>query len=150
MHKWLKKLKSSLSISPADKQSAQTSIELAISVLLVEIMHADHVFDEREERLVISLLQEQCDLNQDEARKIYQQAGRILDDAVSLHQYTSLLHAELSNEEKFNLLVSLWKIALADGELDRYEEHLIRKIHELLYISHSDFIKAKHQAMGTA
>jgi uncharacterized tellurite resistance protein B-like protein len=41
----------------------------------------------------------------------------------------------------------LWSVAYADDKLDRYEEYYVRKIADLLYISHSDYIKAKLSVM---
>ena len=40
----------------------------------------------------------------------------------------------------------MWKIAYADGNIDKDEEHIIRKVSNLIYVAHSDFIKAKINA----
>ena len=40
------------------------------------------------------------------------------------------------------------KILMADDEVDKYEEHLVRRIAELLYVSHRDYIRAKLSAVG--
>ena len=37
----------------------------------------------------------------------------------------------------------MWKLAYADGNVDKFEEFLIRKISDLLHIEHSDFINQK-------
>ena len=51
------------------------------------------------------------------------------------------------NSSHFNelkeVLNSVWSIAFADGEMDKHEEHLIRRIADLLYLNHKDFINAK-------
>jgi len=39
----------------------------------------------------------------------------------------------------------LWRVAFADGRIDRYEEALVRKIAELIYVPHRDFIRARHR-----
>ena len=36
-----------------------------------------------------------------------------------------------------------WEIARADNTVDKHEEHRIRKLSELLYVDHKDFIKSK-------
>jgi len=41
------------------------------------------------------------------------------------------------------LLENLWRVAFADNEVDRYEEHMIRKVADLIYVNHSDFIRSK-------
>jgi len=40
----------------------------------------------------------------------------------------------------------MWRVAMADNALSRYEEHVIRKVADLLYVSHSDFIRSKSEA----
>jgi uncharacterized tellurite resistance protein B-like protein len=37
----------------------------------------------------------------------------------------------------------MWELAYADAELDKYEEYVIRKVADLIYVSHSEFIRAK-------
>ncbi len=37
----------------------------------------------------------------------------------------------------------LWKVAYADGELASIEEHIIRKIADLLHLRHSEYIQTK-------
>ena len=48
------------------------------------------------------------------------------------------------------LIHNMWEVAYADGHIDRYEEHLIRKVADLLYLSHVDFIKSKVNARDKA
>jgi uncharacterized tellurite resistance protein B-like protein len=40
----------------------------------------------------------------------------------------------------------MWRVALADDALSRYEEHVIRKVADLLYLPHHDFMLAKQLA----
>ena len=37
----------------------------------------------------------------------------------------------------------LWDVTFTDGVVDKYEDYTIRKIAELLYVKHKDFIKSK-------
>jgi uncharacterized tellurite resistance protein B-like protein len=66
--------------------------------------------------------------------------------ATSLHQFTSLVHQHCIPQEKFELLVSMWELALADAELNKYEEYVIRKVADLIYMSHAEFMRAKSVA----
>ena len=54
-----------------------------------------------------------------------------------------MVNDEFEYQDKLDLLSNLWKVALADGYLDKYEEHLLRKISDLIHISHSDYINIK-------
>ncbi len=69
-------------------------------------------------------------------------------EATSLFQFTDLIRDHYSYPQRVALIEAMWRIALADNRLDRYEEHLIRKVAELLYVSHRDFIGAKLHVQG--
>ncbi|MGO1233874.1 MAG: TerB family tellurite resistance protein, partial [Marinobacter sp.] len=49
-------------------------------------------------------------------------------------------------QQKQMLLTSIWRVALADGRIDKYEEHLIRRMADLLHLNHREFMQARHQA----
>ena len=40
----------------------------------------------------------------------------------------------------------LWAVAFADENVDKHEEYLVRKIANLIGVSHKEFIKAKLRA----
>ncbi len=121
-------------------------IQMAAAVLFVEVMHADHKVDKRERQVVKQALRESFSLPAKEAEKLFQLAEERVKDVTSLHEFTSTLHGRLTNEEKVMLLEQIWRIVLADDEVDKYEEHLVRRIAELLYIKHNDYIRAKLNA----
>lgn len=131
------------SVTGAGKQQL---IRLAAAVLFVEVMHADHKVDKREQQVVRQALLESFSLSSHEADELLQLAEERVKDVTSLHEFTSLLHGRLTNEEKVMLLEQIWRVALADNNVDKYEEHLVRRIAELLYIKHSDYIRAKLNA----
>lgn len=125
------------------QQRSEHSLALASAVLLVEIMRADHDIDEYEKQTFVSVLQNSLGLSPKEADDLMKQAIRLTDTSNDLQQFTKVIHAQCDTAEKFVLLSNLWRIAYASHGLDRYEEHMIRRISELLYIPHSEFIRAK-------
>ena len=66
--------------------------------------------------------------------------------AIDYHQFTSLINQHYSQEQKIKLIEMLWQLAYADHTIDKFEEHLIRKLAELLHVPHKHFIQAKHSA----
>jgi len=123
------------------------SIELAAAVLMVEISLADSSLDDDERRLINSLLQEEFSLTAEDARQIMSLAEQESDHAVSLYEFTRLINDSMSAGDKIHIIELLWRVAFADSVLDKYEEYYIRKIADLLYISHTDYIRAKHKSM---
>jgi len=117
----------------------------SVAVLLVEIMHADHVLRGREESTVTRILCDKFGLAEEDAVELFAKVNHLMKHAISLQKYTALLNSSMNYQEKIGLINALWCVAYSDNMLDLYEEHLIRRVSDLLYISHSDFIKQKFQ-----
>jgi len=125
----------------------EADLRLAAALLLVEVARADYSADPSEGERLLDLLQRQFDLAEDEVTKLVNVAEDAADGSISLHRYLDLINGNYTPEQKIALLKMMWDVAYADGELHHYEEHLIRRIADLLYISHKDFIRTKHQVI---
>lgn len=130
-------------LSQESKQAQAPSLELAAGVLLVEVMRADHNFDAKEEALVKSSLIKLFNYNHEQAEVLLEQSRQASNQASDWYKYTQQIHSYFDDDKKFTLLCMLWRVAFADDEITGIEEHTIRRIAELLYIPHSEFIRAK-------
>ena len=122
------------------------TLELCSAVLMLEIALADSELGDDEKQLIEEFITYHFNLDDKEALALIKQAEREVDHAVSLHDFTRTVNETLSPEEKAVMIELLWRVANADNVIDKYEEYFIRKIADLLYVSHADFIKAKHRA----
>ena len=59
---------------------------------------------------------------------------------------TALVNEHFSARDKYDLVYNLWRVAYADGSLDKHEEALIRHIAELIHLPHAGFVQARNQA----
>ena len=122
------------------------TIRLATAVLMLDVARADHVFDETEFDRVLQLIEAHFDLSPEQAAQLVNSAGDHAEDLVSLHEFTDLMHAHLSDTEKAKVIALLWQIAYADGRLDKYEDSLVLKISDLLHVSRGLVMRLKHDA----
>ena len=144
----LKKLKDLLgSGSTATGEVEDRALELACAALMFEVARADFSVETTEQDAVTSLLTAQFNLSADEVSTITEAAAEQADAATCLFEFTRTLNELASAEQKRNLLAMMWRVAMADNALSRYEEHVIRKVADLLYVPHGDFITAKQSAM---
>ena len=144
----LKKLKDLLgSESTATGEVEHRALELACAALMFEVARADFTVETTEQDAVTSLLTAQFNLGADEVFTITEAAIEQADAATCLFEFTRTLNELASAEQKRNLLAMMWRVAMADNEISRYEEHVIRKVADLLYVPHGDFIAAKQSAM---
>ncbi|VAW94549.1 hypothetical protein MNBD_GAMMA21-2966 [hydrothermal vent metagenome] len=125
---------------------SEEQIQHAAAVLLVEAMMADHQVAETELQQLLSSLQELFHINPEQSEELMRLARDKHDVLVSLHEMTSIINETRDQQLKKNIVFGMWCIALADENKDKYEEHLIRKVAELLHISHGDFIQARLRA----
>jgi uncharacterized tellurite resistance protein B-like protein len=116
---------------------------LAAAALLVETARADFSEDQIEEAVLRSALCETLGLTSVEVDELLRQAGAELDEATSLYDFTRVINDHYSAAQKLELISCMWRVAYADGRVDKYEEYLIRQVAELTYVPHSDYIKAK-------
>jgi len=125
------------------EESNLTLLNNSCAALLVEIAFADKDFDESEKASLKQSLIETYAIDESVIEEIIRDAEDTVSESTSLYGYTSIVNTEFQYEDKLKLLRNLWKIAYADGYLDKYEEHLLRKISDLIHISHSDYISIK-------
>ena len=132
--------------TPATDDGLQTTVELAAAVLLIEVAWADHHVAEAELRAMERALESVLGLSEDDARALIDESRTAQRESVGVHQFTRAIVDAWSAEQRFELLVQLWRLAYSDAGLDKYEEATIRKIADLLYVDHPRFIAAKLKA----
>ena len=120
------------------------SIKACIALLL-ETSMADNLLDESEIKTLKTTLINDFELEETEIDELIEISKKNVDDSTSLY-FTRDINDNFESEERIKLIESMWKIAYADGNIDKFEEHIIRKVSNLIYVSHSDFIKAKISA----
>jgi len=117
--------------------------QLAVASLLVEVAMADHQFSEVELHNLTLILERKFSLSLDELTELISLAKNETNHATSLHQFTQLINQYCTTEEKFKLMKAMWEMAYADNDLDKYEDYIIRKVADLIYVPHTEFIRAK-------
>ena len=123
----------------------KTSTKACVALLL-ETSMADEILDESELIALKNTLQKDFQINEDEIDELIDLAKENVEDSTSLYEFTRDINDNFDAAERIKLIESMWKIAYADGNIDKYEEHIIRKVSNLIYVAHSDFIKAKLSA----
>lgn len=135
----------------SDKETEQVLnnvhvLRVATATLLLEVVRADFEVQQSELDKIRHLLSQQFKLNSEELEQMISEAGENADRLVSLQHITRQLNEQFSEAEKMRVIEMMWEVVFADGNLDHYEEHLIRQVAELLYLPHSAFMKARHKA----
>ena len=73
-------------------------------------------------------------------------ASSQIEDVIDFHQFTSTINERFELAQKCKLIEYMWLVAYADGNLDAYEDHFIRKIADLLYLRPAELLSARERA----
>ena len=130
--------------NPVEQERAY---RLATAALLIEMTRADHDVKGVERDAVTQAVRRAFELDLDQTEELVTLAEQEADEATSLYEFTRLINRHFDAKQKEHVVELLWQVALADGELDKYEEHLVRKVADLIYVPHRSYIRAKHHAI---
>jgi uncharacterized tellurite resistance protein B-like protein len=146
MLKKLNEFFSSLSIDSNDVRPPEHTLQLATAVLMIEVMRADAESTDTERATVMRILRELFQLSDSEVRQLSALGQQTAQQAHDLHQFTSLITRELGREERGRIVEYMWQVAYADRHISAHENHLMRRMTDLLHISQADYIAAKMRA----
>ena len=118
-------------------------VVVAACALLLEIAHADEVFQPEERERIVRHIRNEMGVGDSDIQNVLTLAEAQRRDSVDLYHFTRLVAENLSREERLKLVEAIWGVVYADGSLTESESHLARRIAELLGFQHPEVQKAK-------
>lgn len=126
------------------------TIELATAAMLVEVVRCDGTTDANEHSAALRAVHEKFGLSGEEADTLIRLAEEEVRQATDYFQFTSLINRHFTQEQKQRVIELMWRVAYADAEISAHENHVMRRIADLLHIAHGDYIAAKMRAKEAA
>ena len=130
-------------------QKTDHDVHIAVCALLVEMARIDETFTATEMETILSILKDKYGLSEEHAEALIAEAQRELAESVDLWQFSNLINENYSEEEKIEIIETLWRIVYVDGKMDRYEHYLMKKLKNLLRLSHDQLINAKLKVLDS-
>jgi uncharacterized tellurite resistance protein B-like protein len=131
------------------KHKTEHDVLVAVCALFVEMARQDETFSPMEMETILSILKEKYALSPEHAEALMAEAQKELDDSVDLWQFSHLINENYSEEKKLEIIEILWRIVFIDGKMDRYEHYLMKKLKNLLRLSHDQLIEAKLKVLNS-
>lgn len=129
-----------------DSEHPDLTLQMAVAVLLIEVMRSDAECAFEEQAVIQSILKQRFLLTDAEVVQMTERGQQTSKSTNDLHQFTSLINHALELPEKVRIIEYLWQVVYADGKISAHENHLMRRLVDLLHISHGDNIAAKMRA----
>lgn len=145
----LQRLKELFASEAASPQDQARRVQLAAAALLIELGKADYRQDSREREAIVAAIRNCYGLDAIAIDELLQDADGASARSTSLYEFTSVINERCAEQEKYELVREMWRVANADGDIDKYEHHLIGKISDLIYLPRSLFVRAKVEVVGS-
>ena len=139
------KLKKIFETNNSEINSVDDTLISYLVSLFVEVSRVDYKIDEKEINFIIEILAKEFNFNLDlikEKLNIVRTSERL----IGYHPITKYLNKNFDTNFKKKVVLGLWKIAFINNDLDKYEDHLVRKVSDLLYINHADNMLLRNKA----
>jgi len=130
-----------------DDSDVEHKLQLATAALMIEMMQDDGEVHDAEVNVLLEQLQKTFELDIEETTELFNLAHAEVEEAVDYHQFTTLIAKHFTQAQKIQVIEHLWSVAYADNELDQYEELMVRRIADLIYVTHAEFMQAKHRVL---
>ena len=125
---------------------SENALQLAVAVLLIEVMQSDAECAFEEQAAILNILKQRFGLSDAEVKQLTEQGQQASRTANDFHRFTALINQEMGLPEKIQIVEYLWQVVYADGKVSAHENHIMRKLVDLLHISLGDNVAAKERA----
>jgi len=129
-----------------NKDEPFSGLSIATAALFLEMAFADFNLAPEEENKITSILQDFFSLDYSQVQELIKAARDKRESRVDIWLFTNQIKNSFSRTQKQCLLENLWRLIYADGYMDKYEEALMRKITNLIGMTHGEMIQARQLA----
>ncbi|MFI9651789.1 tellurite resistance TerB family protein [Guyparkeria halopsychrophila] len=130
----------------ASPEESPRSVNAAVAILLMEVARADFDVADDELAIIRQAMVDDFGMTATEADDLVDHAAREVDDSTGFFPFVRVLNDRLGPAERSRVIEMLWEVAYADAGKHHLEESIIRQIAELLYVPHSEFVRARVRA----
>ena len=118
-------------------------IILASTCLLLSIADADNNIDDKELSIIDEIIQDFFNVNKEDTNTIINNAKKSLLESTDYFSFGKILNESFSITDKVDFLSCIFEVAYSDGEYHYLEEHMIKKIANILHIENKDLVDVK-------
>ena len=142
------RIKSFFAKNVLEPEETVSSEQIAVAALLIEVMVIDGNLDAQELESISQTLCNILELEAEMVEELLRLSREEVAEATSVYQFTREINEHFELDKKMDLLTAMWRVAYADGYLDKHEEGIIRRVADLLHIRHNEYIRCKLAARG--
>jgi uncharacterized tellurite resistance protein B-like protein len=123
-------------------------LQVAVAALLHEASRADYAEGDDEYAAARRALADLFGLDERACAELLEAGRAKAAQLTSFYAPVTVIKRDCPLAERVRIVEHLWRVAYADGRLDPYEDHYVRKIAHLLYVPNTQSMLARNRARG--
>jgi uncharacterized tellurite resistance protein B-like protein len=132
--------------TPAVPAHERRHLQVAVAILLHEARRSDYTEGDAESDIAILALAEIFGVEPEVCTALLEEGRAKGEQLTSFYAPLTVIKREFSMEERILLIEHLWRVTFADGQLNLYEDHYVRKIAHLLHVPNTQSMLARNRA----
>lgn len=130
----------------AKGQPTERDVVIATGVLLLEMAGADEDYAPEETQAIFDIMETNFGLTKEEALEILEAADAVRRDGTKLDEFVKTINESFDGKQKERVFASVWKVVLADGRVDNFEQRFATQLRFRLQLSDEQLERAKQMA----
>ena len=122
---------------------ADNDYRVAAAALLIHAALIDGNMSDAEREMLRTVIKERFELDDAATSELLEQATNAEHDAVDLYHFTSVLDRTLDEAGRRRIVEMMWEVAYADGRITEFEDNLIWRAADLLYVPSRERIELR-------
>jgi uncharacterized tellurite resistance protein B-like protein len=124
---------------------ADNDYRVAAAALLIHAAVIDGNMTVAEREKLRAVIMQRFELDEAATAELIEQATTAEHDAVDLYHFTSTLDRTLDEAGRLRIVEMMWEVAYADGGITEFEDNLIWRASDLLYVPSRDRIELRRR-----
>ena len=121
---------------------------VAAAALLVHAAVIDGNMTEAEQQMLHALIKQRFELDEAATGELVEQATAAEHEAVDLYHFTSIINRTLDEAGRRRIVEMMWEVVYADGRVTEFEDNLIWRAADLLFVPSRERIEIRRRVAG--
>ena len=117
---------------------------ISATAMLLSIAKADNIVEDSELKSIKDIISDFFQINsEDEIINYINIANTELEKSTDIFEFGRVLNDAWNYQDKIDFVCCMFEVSLIDGDMYYLEEHLIKKVSNILNVNHKDLIESK-------
>lgn len=122
-------------------------LQVATGVILLDMAGRDEDYAPDETRAIFAAIKKEFGIEDNhEVMRLLEKSDKLRQDSAKFAKFIEIINQQFNNEQRTLILSMVWKVVMADGKVDRFEERFAEQIQNRLKLTVEEAEAARAKA----